>query len=85
MTIDEVQLHVCRQSAENLTATNDHRIQLAQVIIAPERISGIWRKVENGHLKDEELDVWLVGQENAADGYLPIRYANFVSPDYVSG
>jgi hypothetical protein len=69
MTIDEVQSLVCIESAENLTATNDHRIKLEQAIIPPQRISVIWRKVQNGHLKDEELSVWLVGQENLTDGY----------------
>jgi hypothetical protein len=69
MTIEEVQSLVRMQTAENLTATNDHRIKLEQAIIPPQRISVIWRNAENGHLKDEKLNVWLVGQENLTDGY----------------
>jgi hypothetical protein len=69
MTVEEVELRVRTQSAENLSATNDHRIKLEQAIIPPQSISVIWRKLENGHLKDERLNVWLVGQENVTDGY----------------
>jgi hypothetical protein len=69
MTIDEVQSLVRVQSAENLTDRNDHRITLKQALIPPQRISVIWRNVENGRLKDEILNAWLVGQENLADGY----------------
>jgi hypothetical protein len=29
----------------------------------------ISRTVKNGHLKDTELSVWVVGQENSSDGY----------------
>ena len=69
MTIEEVQLLVRVQSAENLTATNDHRISLEQALVPAQRISVIWRNVENGRAKDEILNAWVVGQENAADGY----------------
>ena len=69
MTIDEVQSLVRMESAENLTATNDHRIKLEQTIMPPQRISVIWREVQNGDVKDEILSVWLVGQENLRGGY----------------
>lgn len=69
MTVEEVQSLVSMQAAENLSTVNDHRIALKQSIIPPQRISVTWRKVENGNLKDEVINVWLVGQDNLNDGY----------------
>lgn len=69
MTIEEVQSLVHSQSRENLAATNDHRIALSQAMVPPKRTTVVWRKIVNGHLEDEELNVWIVGQEDSADGY----------------
>jgi hypothetical protein len=69
MTFDEVQSLVRAQSADNLSVTNHHHIQLEQAIISPQRISLVSRTVVNGRVKDTTLDVWLVGQEGIADGY----------------
>ena len=69
MTFNEVQSLVRLQSSGNLTAINSHRIELGQAIVPPKRTTVIWRKVKDGLVKDEDLDVWLVGQEDCADGY----------------
>jgi hypothetical protein len=69
MTVEEVRALVHRQSTECLTAMNDHRITLKDVLVAPQIISVISRHVKNGRVKDENLTVWLVGQENQSDGY----------------
>jgi hypothetical protein len=69
MKFDEVQSLVREQSAESLSVTNAHRIKLEQAITSPQRISLIFRTVADGHVKDAILKVWLVGQEDIADGY----------------
>jgi hypothetical protein len=69
MTCEEVWTLVSAQSDDNLFVSNDHRIKLEQVIIAPQEIPLIFRTVLGGRIKDEVLKVWLVGQEAAADGY----------------
>lgn len=69
MTVEEVRELVLRQSARSLTAVNDHRITLEEALVAPRMISVIARHVKNGRVKDENLTVWLVGQEAQPDGY----------------
>jgi hypothetical protein len=69
MRAEEVRALVHLQSIGNLTAVNDHRITLGDVLVAPRMISVIARQVKNGHTNDESLNVWLVGQENRPDGY----------------
>ena len=69
MTIEEVRAIVLKQSTGKLTVTNDHRMNLEQALIAPEKISLIARHVKDGRVWDEEIHVWLVGQENRRDGY----------------
>ena len=69
MTVEEVRALVRIQSAANLTAVNDHRITLEDALVAPRMISVIDRRLKDGHMKDENLRVWLVGQENWTDGY----------------
>ena len=69
MTVEEVRALVRLQSADNLTVVNDHRITLEDALVAPRIISVIARNVKNGRVKDENLTVWLVGQENESDGY----------------
>jgi hypothetical protein len=69
MTVEEVQALVRAQSTGILAAVNDHRITLKDALVAPRMISVIARHVKNGHVKDENLTVWLVGQENRPDGY----------------
>jgi hypothetical protein len=67
-TVEEVQALVRAQSAGCLTAVN-HRITLQDALVAPRMISVIARHVENGRVKNENLIVWLVGQENRPEGY----------------
>ena len=69
MTAEEVRALVRIQSTKSLTAVNDHSITLEDALVAPRMISVIARQVKNGRLKDENLKVWLVGQENRTDGY----------------
>jgi hypothetical protein len=69
MTVEEVRALVSIQSAGNLNAVNDHRIALKDALIAPRTICVIARQVKNGRMKDENLTVWLVGQEDRPDGY----------------
>ena len=69
MTADQVRELIRSQSAENLTTTNDHRISLEQALVTPQRISVIARQVADGRLKDQTLNVWLVGREDLSDGY----------------
>ena len=69
MTADELRALVRVQSSGNLTAVNDHRITLEDALVAPRMISVIARQVKNGRVQDENLTVWLVGQESRTDGY----------------
>jgi hypothetical protein len=69
MTAEEVRASVRLQSTGNLTVVNGHRITLEKALVAPRMISVIARQVKNGRVKDQNLNVWLVGQENHADGY----------------
>jgi len=69
MTIDEVKERVHLQAGLDLELTNDHGITLKQALVPPQKITIIDRLVRNGRLKDRQLDVWLVGQKNAPDGY----------------
>jgi hypothetical protein len=69
MTVEQVQALVRVQSTGNLTAVNDHRITLEDALVAPQMISVIARQVRKGRVKDESINVWLVGQENRPDGY----------------
>jgi hypothetical protein len=48
---------------------NDHGITLSDALVPPQRISIIDRTIQKGHLKDNVLSVWLIGQERSADGY----------------
>jgi hypothetical protein len=69
MTADEVRELIRIQSADNLTTTNGHRISLEQALVTPQRIPVIARQVADGRLKDQTLNVWLVGREDSSDGY----------------
>lgn len=69
MTLDEVRSLVHVQSMHSLLMTNHHRITLADALVAPESIVVTCRTADSGRLKDEELSVWLVGQESSLDGY----------------
>jgi hypothetical protein len=69
MTLDEVRSLVHAQSIQSLSTTNEHRITLANALVPPKALTVIWRTTKNGRRKDEELHVWLVGQESSADGY----------------
>jgi len=69
MTAEQVRALVVVQSTANLTTVNDHRITLEDALVAPRMISVIARHVQDGSMKDENLNVWLVGQEDRADGY----------------
>jgi hypothetical protein len=67
--VEQVRELIREQSVDNLTATNDHRISLTQVLVPPQRISVIAQRVKGSQLKDQRLEVWLVGQESSSDGY----------------
>jgi hypothetical protein len=54
---------------QSLSTTNEHRITLANALVPPKALTVIWRTTKNGRLRDEELQVWLVGQESSPDGY----------------
>jgi hypothetical protein len=69
MTFEEVRSLVRAQSAENLSVTNAHRIKLEQAIISPQKVPLTFRTVVDGRVKDETLNVWLVGQEGTPGGY----------------
>ena len=69
MTLKQVRALVRFQSIGNLAAVNEHRITLADALVEPRIISIIDRRIEKGRMKDESLNVWLVGQENESDGY----------------
>lgn len=69
MTVYEVTERVRLQSRSDLDITNDHRITLKQALVPPQKITIIERSVRNGKLKDREITVWLVGQEDSSDGY----------------
>jgi hypothetical protein len=69
MTVDEVKERVRLQTGSNLELTNDHRITLKQALVPPETITIIERTVRGGKVKDREIGVWLVGQEDSSDGY----------------
>jgi hypothetical protein len=66
---DRVRALVRIQSTGSLTAVNDHGVTLEDALVAPRMISVIARQVKNGRVKNEDLNVWLVGQENRTDGY----------------
>jgi hypothetical protein len=69
ITVEEVRALVCRQSTKILTSVNDHHISLKDALIAPQIISVIARQIKKGRVEDENLTVWLVGQEQRPDGY----------------
>jgi hypothetical protein len=69
MAVEEVRAWVLIQSTGSLSAVNDHGVTLEDALVAPRMISVIARQVKNGCVKDEDLNVWLVGQENRTDGY----------------
>jgi hypothetical protein len=73
MTVEQVQALVRAQSAGNLAAVNGHRVTLEHALVAPQMISVVARQVE-GRVKDESIDVWLVGQENRPEGYKSILH-----------
>ena len=68
MTLEDVEELVRTHTVGDLTAIN-HGIRLNQALISPQRISVIARNVQEGHVTDEQLSVWLVGQESFDDGY----------------
>ena len=69
MTVNEVQEIVQLQAHDNLALVNDHEITLRNALIAPQKIKVILRDVKKGKLKDNEVEVWLVGREHSGEGY----------------
>jgi hypothetical protein len=67
--VDEVQSLVHSQSAGNLNVVNGHRLTLELALVPPEEITVIWRNVVDGRVKEQELHVWVIGQENSGNGY----------------
>ena len=87
-TAEEVQ-KIIRVQADDLTRTNDHGITLKQAFVSPQRITVIVRIVKNGRIKQQTENVWLVGQENAVDGYRIVMHERdcqfgLVSPGFPS-
>ena len=68
MTAEEVRALVRIQSTGKLTVVN-HRITLEDALVAPRMISVIARQIKNGNVKNETMNVWLVGQEHGPDEY----------------
>jgi hypothetical protein len=69
MTLDEVQEIIRLQSGLHLTCTNDHGISLKQALVVPQKVSVIVRMVKNGRVNEQKEAVWLVGKEDADNGY----------------
>jgi hypothetical protein len=69
MKVDQVRELIRVQSADNLTATNDHSITLEQALVTPRKISVIVQLVKGTRMEDQKLNVWLVGQEDSSGGY----------------
>ena len=68
MTREEVREIVRSQAHDGLSLVN-HGISLNDALVAPQKITVIFRDVKRGKIKDMGEDVWLVGQESATDGY----------------
>lgn len=66
MTVNEVQSLVRSQIAEDLKAKTEQRIALEHMILWPQVASVI--ALSTPPLEDEELDVWLIGEESP-EGY----------------
>lgn len=69
MTVEQVRALVAAQSAASLNSVNDHRMTLGDSLVEPGMITVIARDVQDGRVKEENLNAWLVGQENRAEGY----------------
>lgn len=69
MTVEQVRQMIKSQIGDSLTTKNDHGIDVKQALVPPVRITVIDRMVRDGRLKDHQMEVWLVAQENARDGY----------------
>jgi len=69
MTFEEVADLVHLQVGDAFMRTNDHGISLQESLVRPERMSVIARTVQGGRVKDQVLNVWLIGQEGRIDGY----------------
>lgn len=48
---------------------NKHRSTLENLLVFPQLITVTARQVKNGCTENEDLNVWLVGQEKGSDGY----------------
>ena len=68
MTVEEVRKIVQSQARDGRGLVN-HGITLERVLVMPVRVFVMVRLVKKGRVKEEQEDVWLVGQENAMDGY----------------
>ena|SRR6185437_9076573 len=69
MTLEEVRALVHSQATGNFGAANGHGAALEDMLVPPRIIIVTARDVRNGSIEDEDLKVWLVGQEKRADGY----------------
>jgi len=68
MTAGEVE-DVIRSQVADAAGVQSHGMTLESALILPQEISVIFRTVENGRVRDEKIQVWLVGQEMVSDGY----------------
>jgi len=69
MTVEEVTEIIRLQAGDDLRTTYCHGVTLEQALVTPKKISVIARSVCGGKVSDQQLEVWLVGQENSGDGY----------------
>lgn len=70
MTAEEVQEFIRAQTAGKLTTANNHRIALNNALVALRMIAVVERQIKDGRVKDETLNVWLVGKESQPEGYM---------------
>jgi len=75
MTLEQVKELVHSQAVGNFSAVS-HGISLNQALIPPRRISVTAHDVREGRVTNEQLEVWLVGQERDQDGYKIIMRDN---------
>jgi hypothetical protein len=60
---------IVRAQLTGVRGAQDCGTTLEAALVSPRRISVILRRVEKGQVSDEEIQVWLVGQESVDDGY----------------
>jgi hypothetical protein len=67
MTVEEVQSLIKAQSEGSFP--KKHHKELKQLLIPPRKIPLMIRNVVDGRVKEQIINVWLVGREGDDDGY----------------